>query len=115
MELAAFVDGGSVYSHEADWTLDDLHTSWRRSGCASRRHDAVRLRFDVARSPEDTRFLLPLWAGVLALHAAVLVPLAWPLFGAAASARAPRRASFPTTPWPWTTTGCPCRSRRPWR
>lgn len=55
IELAAFVDAGSVYSHESDWTLDDLHTSYGL-GLRLKTHDSVRLRLDLARSPEDTRF-----------------------------------------------------------
>jgi hypothetical protein len=57
IELAAFVDAGNVFGHESEWTLDDLHTSWGL-GLRLKSHDAVRLRFDFARSPEDTRFLV---------------------------------------------------------
>jgi hypothetical protein len=57
VELAAFVDAGNVFSHESEWTLDDLHTSYGL-GLRFKTQAAVLLRFDVARSPEDTRFLV---------------------------------------------------------
>jgi hypothetical protein len=57
VELAAFVDAGNVSSHESEWTVDDLHTSYGL-GLRLKSRTAVLLRFDVARSEEDTRWLV---------------------------------------------------------
>ncbi|HVR69826.1 MAG TPA: BamA/TamA family outer membrane protein [Vicinamibacteria bacterium] len=57
VELAAFLDGGRVASHLADWSLRDLRTSYGL-GLRIKTHDQVLLRFDVGRSSEETRFLL---------------------------------------------------------
>lgn len=57
VELAAFVDGGRVASHLADWSLRDLRTSYGL-GLRIKSHDRVILRFDVGRSSEETRLLL---------------------------------------------------------
>ena len=57
VELAAFVDGGRVASHLADWSLRDLRTSYGL-GLRIKSHDRVILRFDVGRSTEETRLLL---------------------------------------------------------
>jgi outer membrane protein assembly factor BamA len=59
LELALFVDAGRASSHDAGWSLDDMHTSWG-AGLRVKTFDAVRFRFDVARSPETTRFLVRL-------------------------------------------------------
>lgn len=57
VELAAFVDGGRVASHLADWSLQDLRTSYGL-GLRIKSHDRVILRFDLGRSREETRLLL---------------------------------------------------------
>jgi hypothetical protein len=56
VELAAFVDGGRVASHLADWSLGDLRTSYGL-GLRIKSHERVVFRFDVGRSSEETRLL----------------------------------------------------------
>jgi hypothetical protein len=57
VELSAFVDGGRMFAHDEDWSLEDLHGDWGL-GLRLKTHDALLLRFDVAWSPEDTRLYL---------------------------------------------------------
>ena len=76
IELAAFVDAGNVLLPRV--RLERSTTS-TRLGPRAPPQDAttrVRLRFDVARSPEDTRLPVPLRPGVLAFTAPPSCP--WP-------------------------------------
>ena len=59
IELAVFVDAGRVSPRGEGWSLQELHTSWG-GGLRVKTFDAVRLRMDVARSRETTRFMVRL-------------------------------------------------------
>jgi outer membrane protein assembly factor BamA len=57
LELAAFVDSGKVFDDMADFDLDGLETSYG-FGLRLKSTTATLVRFDVAKSPEDTRLHL---------------------------------------------------------
>jgi hypothetical protein len=57
LELAVFVDSGKVFTDIGDWGLSGLETSYG-AGLRLKSSSATLVRFDVARSPEDTRLYL---------------------------------------------------------
>lgn len=59
LEFALFVDAGRTYGRSDDFAVRGLKTDYG-VGVRLKTHDAVLARFDVARSSDDTRFLLRL-------------------------------------------------------
>lgn len=59
LELALFADAGRAYGRGEDFAMSGLETDYG-FGVRLKTHEAVLARFDVARSSEDTRYLLRL-------------------------------------------------------
>ncbi len=57
LEFALFADAGRVYGQGEDFAIRDLETDYG-IGVRLKTHEAVIVRFDVAHSREDTRYLL---------------------------------------------------------